>query len=35
MPADAITISLPLPGLQVTRPTSEPDGDVMWVEPTS
>src|SRR5512145_1955811 len=35
MPADDITISLELPGFKVTQLTSEPDGYVMWVEPTS
>ena len=35
MPADAITISLALPGFRVTQPTSEPDGYVIWVEPSS
>lgn len=35
MPADDITVSLELPGLQVTRQTSEPDGYMIWVEPTA
>ena len=35
MPADDITISLELPGFKVTQQTSEPDGSMIWVEPTA
>jgi len=35
MPADDITISLELPGFKVIRQTSEPDGSMIWVEPTA